>query len=142
MDDAAGPRKRKLKPGCATAPETERASLVHRTPPCCQRAPPRGRYKASARGATLQVGTQASGDQWVSVGFLRTYASKGVARLGCVAPCTCAAANLTAHTDAQTSTTAQSEPHPVTSPHGSPCVLELELMTDKEMFKFIALQVH
>ena len=103
-------------------------------------------YVASARGATLHVDTLHTGQHLVSVGFLRTYSSRAVAVLGCVAPCRCAAddaaaTNLSVATRVRASTLQLSPQLMVSSPPPATCTLELRLLTDGQPFKFIALQV-
>ena len=93
---------------------------------------------ATQRGAALLVDTVTPGVA-LQAGFLRTHASRAVARLSCVAPCRCAPTELHAHTNASTSTTEYSAVHPFHAE--ASCTFELRLVSDGEAFKFVGLQV-
>lgn len=112
-------------------------------------------YSATQRGALLVVDTLSSG-RWFQVGYLRS-TSHAVAEVSCRAPCTCETLTLRARSTELAATTAFSAPHPfavsrsaaagVTAGDERPasrdsgCQLLLQLVSDGERFKFIALQV-
>ena len=95
-------------------------------------------YVATQRGAALLVDTVTPGVA-LQAGFLRTRASRAVARLSCVAPCRCSPMELHAFTNASTSTTEYSPVH--TFHAEASCAFELRLVSDGETFKFVGLQV-
>ena len=93
----------------------------------------------SDRHATLEVDTTQAGRGRARVGYLKTYSSHAVARLDCVAPCSCTSSNITAYTRTRTSTIEFTKWVAFSSPEA--CVLRLQLKTHSESFKFSALQV-
>lgn len=95
-------------------------------------------YAATRRGAALLVDTVTPGVA-LQAGFLRTHASRAVARLSCIAPCRCVPTELHAFTNASTSTTEYSPVHPFHAE--ASCAFELRLVSDGETFKFVGLQV-
>ena len=105
---------------------------------------PKPGYKAKDKGARLLVDTSVSGNGAFSIGFLRTYTSQAVARLSCVAPCTCQERTVYAGTTHHTSTTVMDRTHTDfdTPGDGPACRIQLELTTEGEIFKFIALHVY
>ena len=101
---------------------------------------PKPGFTARSRGAQLRIDTTRDGHTQLRLGFLRTYSSRAVAQMRCVAPCTCAEMNLSVHTEARTSTTHfEHVAGGVSSPSGSSCQLELSLLTDDEPFKLISM---
>ena len=103
---------------------------------------PRG-FRSGRRpriGAALLVDTSTvTPGVALQAGFLRTHASRAVARLSCIAPCRCVPTELHAFTNASTSTTEYSPVHPFHAE--ASCAFELRLVSDGETFKFVGLQV-
>jgi len=99
--------------------------------------------KAWRRGAEVELDTEGAGTgRCFSLGILKTRLSHANAELRCVPPCTCAATSLESWTTAITTTTWMSTPIEFDSPAAQTCHVRIRLLSDKEPFKIVALQVY
>jgi len=92
-------------------------------------------------GTTRSHGGGHDSDGKFRLGYLQTYSSNATAALTCVAPCTCGSHSINAHSKARTSLTTFTPWIRFSLSQQKPCVLRLELLTEGELFKVIALHV-
>ena len=114
-------------------------------------------YRALVNGSRLELSTRARGRQEFKLGYLGTSRSRAIARLTCVDGCSCAPLELRASNGklpADTTATTEFTPahyadasalvdaHHSHGARAEGCAVRVELITDGEPFKVVALHVH
>ena len=102
-------------------------------------------YRASARGALLTLSTQAVGEQEFKLGYLSSRSSAARVALRCVDGCVCSEVQVGASGQKAagdtTSTTEFTTRHVARATQGKACHVALEMLTDGQPFKLVALHV-
>jgi hypothetical protein len=119
------------------------AADVPRSDPCARQLKPG--YRARTLGASLELSTRARGEQDFRLGFLSTANSSASVGVRCVEPCVCAPLVVRAAADKlrhdASATTEFTPRHHARARADAPCTLRVELLTEGDPFKLVALHV-